>query len=253
MKDRHILLVAAALVFVMGFFYVKGQRPRKHIEDVETEETVESESPALRAPSPAPVVNAANPQPGRAVAPEQQAPAISETVLRNFATHMKEVQKCLHLSSVNVGEQAEPTPDSLLGMLRPALGESVVQIDDWSQFDITDKTGTKKRIRVDYDYPDGVTPNRRLSSYTLNSYGALEIDNLTSDQTDNPNEAYVESLKEGAQVMTEERAARVYFAQGEEVAFTIKNGKLDSFNISRSEYSINCSGLSEEGSKCSCP
>jgi hypothetical protein len=154
---------------------------------------------------------------------------------------------------VNSGPQAEPTPDNLLAMLRPTLGESVVQIDDWSQFDITDKSGTKKRIRVDYDYPDGVTPNRRLSSYTLNSYGALEIDNLTSDQTDNPNEAYIESLKEGAQVLTEERAARVYFAQGEEVAFAIKNGKLDSFNISRSEYSINCSGLSEENSRCSCP
>lgn len=253
MKDRHILLVAAALVFVMGFFYVKGQKPRKHIEDVEMEERVESESPALPAPLPKPVIDTSNSQTGRAVAPAPQPPAINEAVLRNFAVHMKEVQKCLHLSSVNVGDQADPTPDNLLGMLRPSLGESVVQIDDWSQFDITDKTGTKKRIRVDYDYPDGVTPNRRLSSYTLNSYGALEIDNLTSDQTDNPNEAYVESLKEGAQVMTEERAARVYFAQGEEVAFTIKNGKLDSFNISRSEYSINCSGLSEESSKCSCP
>jgi hypothetical protein len=127
-----------------------------------------------------------------------------------------------------------------------------VQIDDWSQFDLTDKTGTKKRYRVDYDYPDGVTPNRRLSSYTLNSYGALEIDNLTSDQTDNPNEAYIESLKEGTHVLSEERAARVYYSQGEELAFTMKNGKLDTFNITRSEYSINCSGLTEENSRCTC-
>lgn len=251
MKDRHILLVAAALVFVMAFFYIKGKKPRKHIEEAEVEETVESQPAAASRPQ---VQAAAAKSTDNSFAPPvPPSPAVNEAIQRNFAEHMLEVAKCLHLSSVNVGPMAEPTPDNLMGMLRPALGESVVQIDDWSQFDITDKSGTKKRIRVDYDYPDGVTPNRRLSSYTLNSYGALEIDNLTSDQTDNPNEAYIESLKEGAQVMTEERAARVYFAQGEEVAFSIKNGKLDSFNISRSEYSINCSGLSDENSKCSCP
>jgi hypothetical protein len=252
MKDRHILLVAAALVFVMGFFYVKGKKPRKPIEETEIEETLESESATAAKPVQLPAA-AVTSSDRTFAAPAPQNPVVNEAILRNFANHMKEVEKCLHLSSVNSGPQAEPTPDNLLAMLRPTLGESVVQIDDWSQFDITDKSGTKKRIRVDYDYPDGVTPNRRLSSYTLNSYGALEIDNLTSDQTDNPNEAYIESLKEGAQVLTEERAARVYFAQGEEVAFAIKNGKLDSFNISRSEYSINCSGLSEENSRCSCP
>lgn len=252
MKDRHILLVAAVLVFVTAFFYIKGKKPHKPIDEAEVEETMD-EQPAKVA-QPLQLNTAAAPSTDSSFsAPTPQSPAVNETILKNFADHLKEMEKCLHLSNLNVGPQAEPTPDNLLSMLRPTLGESVVQIDDWSQFDITDKSGAKKRIRVDYDYPDGVTPNRRLSSYTLNSYGALEIDNLTSDQTDNPNEAYIESLKEGAQVMSEERAARVYFAQGEEVAFSIKNGKLDSFNISRSEYSINCSGLSEESSKCSCP
>ncbi len=251
MKDRHILIVAAALVFVMAFFYIKGKKPHKHIEEPEIEEAVEDQQAAVAKPQQSAAAAAST---DVSFAPAvQPSPEANEAIMRNFAEHMKEVAKCLHLTALNVGQQAEPTPDSLMAMLRPTLGESVVQIDDWSQFDITDKGGTKKRIRVDYDYPDGVTPNRRLSSYTLNSYGALEIDNLTSDQTDNPNEAYIESLKEGAQLMAEERAARVYFAQGEEVAFSIKNGKLDSFNISRSEYSVNCSGLSEENSKCSCP
>jgi hypothetical protein len=173
--------------------------------------------------------------------------------MKNFVTHLQEVQKCLHLNNMNVDQLADPRPDNLLSLLRPTLGEAVVQIDDWSQFDMTDKNGVKKRIRVDYDYPDGVTPNRRLSSYTLNSYGALEIDNLTTDQADNPNEAYIESLKEGSHVTSEERAARVYYSQGEEVSFTMRNGKLDTFSISRSEYSINCTALTEENSKCSCP
>lgn len=252
MKDRHILLVAAALVFVMAFFYIKGKKHRKHIDEAEVEESLEIEP--VKDLKPAVIAGAAPASYDTTqTTAVPQNPVVNETVMRNFAERMKEVEKCLHLGPLNIGQQADPTPDGLLALLRPNLGESVVQIDDWSQFDITDKSGTKKRIRVDYDYPDGVTPNRRLSSYTLNSYGALEIDNLTSDQTDNPNEAYVESLKEGAQVTSEERAARVYFAQGEEVAFAIKNGKLDSFNISRSEYSVNCSGLSEETSKCSCP
>jgi flagellar basal body-associated protein FliL len=252
MKDRHIVVVALVLVAVMMFFYFKGKKPVK--AEVETSVTETEEKPViLQKYEPVvqtiPVSGTGETAP---VSTTAAAPALNENILKNFARHMVEVQKCLHLNSVNVGEQMDPRTDNLMSLLRPTLGEAIVQIDDWSQFDLTDKTGTKKRYRVDYDYPDGVTPNRRLSSYTLNSYGALEIDNLTSDQTDNPNEAYIESLKEGTHVLSEERAARVYYSQGEELAFTMKNGKLDTFNITRSEYSINCSGLTEENSRCTC-
>jgi hypothetical protein len=250
MKDRYIFLLAAALIVAMFFFYFKGKKPAKVADETETEDTLTQVTPA-RKEQVVQTIPASADTSRAVIAPPKN--NLSDTVLKNFATHMSEVQKCLHLTAMNVGAQAEPTSDTLLSLLKPSLGEPVVQIDDWSQFDLTDKSGTKKRVRVDYDYPDGVTPNRRLSSYTLNSYGALEIDNLTSDQTDNPNEAYIESLKEGAQVTSDERASRVYFSQGEEVAFSLRNGKLDSFNISKSEYSITCTAVSDENSKCSCP
>jgi hypothetical protein len=253
MKDRYLFAIAAALVFIMAFFFFKSKKRPKVLEteDVEIEEEIVNQTPTaaagqntIRLSSDASVAKVSSPTPTTGVNP---------VLFRNFAEHMKEVAKCLQLKDLSPGDQVDPTPDNLISMLRPNLGEVIIQIDDWSQFDIIEKNGTKKRIRVDFDYPDGVTPNRRLSSYTYNSYGSLEIDNLTADQTDNPNEAYIESLKEGSQVNLEERAARVYFSQGEEVSFTIKNGKLDTFNISRSEYAINCTGLSEENSKCSCP
>ncbi len=89
--------------------------------------------------------------------------------------------------------------------------------------------------------------------FTVNAYNSLEIDNLTNDQTDNPNTAYIDSLKEGVQLTSEEKAARFYFTQGEELVYTMKNGHLDSFNISRGERAINCTNMSTESSRCSCP
>ena len=137
--------------------------------------------------------------------------------------------------------------------LRGSVGEPVVQLEDWSQFDLVDKTGVKKRVRVDYDYPDGATPNRRLSTYTLNTYGSYEIDNLTNDQSDNPNESYIESLKEGQRLQVEEKSSRVYFSQGEELIVASRNGRLNSLSITRGQYSYNCFNLSEENSACTCP
>lgn len=257
MKDRHIFLIAAMLVFVMAFFFLKGKKRHRVVEDTEVEEIQDTRTaaPKINLPNPAATATEVSQMP-TAIKPiaQTQNNLVSEAVMKNFVSHMREVEKCLKLRTLNMGVAVDPTPDNLIGLLRPSLGEQIVQIDDWTQFDITDKSGVKKRIRVDYDYPDGVTPNRRLSSYTVNSYGSLEIDNLTADQTDNPNEAYVESLKEGAQLHVQESASRMYFAQGEEVAYTIKNGRIDTINISRGENAVNCSGLGEEGtSKCSCP
>ena len=254
MKNRHIFLIGAVIVLVMAFFFFKGKKRHKVVDDTEVETSDEvaaapQKAAAMPINAPAAVSSTTVKNVGGA-----SKVALSPAILKSFVDRMKEAEKCLSLTAQpNMASEVNPTAESLISMLKPSLGEVVVQIDDWSQFDIVDKSGTKKRVRVDFDYPDGVTPTRRLSMYTVNSYGALEIDNLSNDQSDNPNEAYIESLKEGSQQLGDEKSSRVYFSQGEELAFTLKNGQLDTFNISRGERAVNCSGLSEENSKCSCP
>ena len=128
-----------------------------------------------------------------------------------------------------------------------------MQMEDYAQSEFIDRDSTRKRVRVDYDYVEGANYTRRLSIYQINAYGAPEIVDLTADQANNPNQAYIDSLTEGTQVIGEERGARVYFQQGEEVVFSMKNGILQNLSVNRGERSFNCFSLGEENSNCSCP
>ena len=243
-----------AMIFVVAFFFFRSQKPHRVAdEDETTGVSRENNAGAISQKVMSANIAGTSSTVGAAVAtaPAQQAP-ISENIMKLFGENLAAMQKCLGISAATPGP-AVPSPENLLNFLRPALGETVVQIDDWTQTDLIDKAGVKKRMRVDFDYPDGVTANRRLSMYTVNSYGALEIDNLTNDQSDNPNAAYVESLKEGNQVVSEEKAARAYFSQGEEVVYTMKNGRLDTVSVSKGDRAMNCSNLSDDTAKCSCP
>jgi hypothetical protein len=254
MKTRHIVLVVLILV-MMGVYYYKDRSQTVDSVDADSSEETQVANPYR--PSPSQAQNEmASTDLTTAVLPIQnpENQPISEAVQKRFAVHMVNLEKCLRLSSASATLPVlQPTSDQLMAQLRGSLGEPVVQLEDWTQFDVIDKVGVKKRIRVDYDYPDGATPNRRLSSYTLNSYGSYEIDNLTNDQSDNPNEAYVESLKEGQRLTQEEKSSRFYFSQGEELIVSLKNGRLTSMSVTRGEYAYNCNNLSEETSVCTCP
>lgn len=255
MKSRHIVLVVLILA-VMGVYYFKDRRATVDSSDSELADNSQELKPHQAAKAQEKIVGSVSTDPTAvAAAPKNtEIQPISEAVQKRFAGQMVNLEKCLHLTSASAALPVlQPTPDQLMTQLRGSLGEPVVQLEDWMQFDITDKAGVKKRVRVDYDYPDGATPNRRLSSYTLNSYGSYEIDNLTNDQSDNPNEAYIESLKEGSRVTQEEKSSRLYFSQGEELLVVMKNGRLTSMSVTRGEFAYNCNNLSEETSTCTCP
>lgn len=254
MNNKSIFVLGALIIVAALFLFKDPKKRTKNVEDEaeysETESEVKTpeqvEQPIQSASTDlSKVQQAANPAP---------APQVNELILKKYSQHLMNMERCLRLQNQNFTDSAaQPSPENLISGLRPNLGDTVVQLDDWAQYDLLDKSGVKKRIRVDVDYPDGATPNRRLSMYTVNSYGALEIDNLTNDQSDNPNMAYIESLKDGMQTLSEEKAVRVYFAQGEELLYTMKNGQIDSFSISKTDRAYNCTNLMSENSVCTCP
>ena len=254
MNNKNLFLIGV-LIIVAALFLFKD--PKKRAQSVDDEaEYSETESNEKSAAQPLQQVAASSTDLAQAlpVAKTVSQPQVNEAVLKRYSQHLINMEKCLRLQNQNFTDSAaQPSADNLISGLRPNLGDTVVQLEDWSQFDLLDKSGVKKRIRVDVDYPDGATPNRRLSMYTVNSYGALEIDNLTNDQSDNPNMAYVDSLKDGMQTLTEEKAVRVYFSQGEELLYTMKNGQIDSFSISKNDRAYNCTNLMSENSTCNCP
>jgi hypothetical protein len=255
MNNKSIFVLGALIVVAALFLFKDPKKRSKSVDDEseysETESDENSSRQKNQNSTPASTDLTQTQQP---VANTQVAPQLNEAVMKRYAQHLMNMEKCLRLQNQNFNDATStPSAENLISGLRPNLGDTVVQLEDWAQYDLLDKSGVKKRIRVDVDYPDGATPNRRLSMYTVNSYGALEIDNLTNDQSDNPNLAYIESLKEGMQTLTEEKAVRVYFSQGEELLYTMKNGQIDSFSISKMDRAYNCTNLMSENSACTCP
>lgn len=257
MNNKSIFVIGA-LIIVVALFLFKDNKPRKKTVDEEAEysETEEPEAKQSTEVQNNTAATAILSSSDKTALTTQTQPTsqLSEAILKKYAQHLANMERCLQLQTQNFAQGTfQPSADQLISGLRPNLGDTVVQLEDWSQFDVVDKSGVKKRIRVDVDYPDGATPNRRLSTYTVNAYGGLEIDNLTNDQSDNPNLSYIESLRDGMQTLTEEKAARVYFAQGEELLYTVKNGQIESFSLSKADKAYNCSNLTSENSICTCP
>lgn len=257
MSNRS-LLVIGAIALVVALYYSTRKKPSVKHDEPEIEETTEAQTAPIIKPRP--VITSADlskAQSGdnsiKAYVPAVKPTQLSDQVLRQFSNHLRSMNNCLGLSAPQSDVMVQPTIDNLLQNLRSSLGDSVMQSEDFIQTEIIDKDSSRKRVRVDYDYIDGTNYNRRLSMYQINSYGMPEIMDLTSDQSNNPNQAYVESLIEGNQVTVEERGARVYFSQAEEVVFTMKNGILQNVSVNRADRAFNCFNLGEENSNCTCP
>lgn len=253
MKNKYLIAIAA-IVMLMGLLFSNDKKSKvvqQKTADAETYKVpvkVVATAPSQSLSASAEAMSVAAPP----ISAETR--QVNELVLKQFSLHLKLMNKCLGLTGDSViRESTEPSFQNLLENLRPSLGDVVVQMDDWDQTEILDSDSTRKRIRVDYEYPDGRNPSRRLSMYQINSYGMPEIVNLTADEVNNPNEAYVASLIDGHKIVTEEKGARAYFPDGEELIFSERNGHLQSVSINKGDSSFNCFNLDEENSTCSCP
>ena len=251
MKTRYLLAILTT-AFVMVLLFAKDKKSKtKEAALHKAEEKFELKKPVLPAPIATAVVSSDQKMPAAEIVSEKR--QSSEVVQKKFSAHLKSMAKCLKLTEPSITEKTEPTSELLLATLRSSFGDMVVQMDDWSQTEFFDEGTVRKRVRVDYDYPDGATATRRLSMYQINAYGMPEIMNLTADEVNNPNEAYVSSLFEGRKLIAEEKGARAYFPGGEELIFSVRNGQLQSVSLNKGENSFNCFNLDEENSSCTCP
>lgn len=255
MNTKYLVAIGATIL-VMALLFSKDKK-EKLSEDSsgEVEETSQVKAQPVSAAS-ADATSAASVDKTPVLnLPVAEVMPVNPKVAELFAAHLKFMNRCLGVSSANPSplDKVAPSADNLFNQLRSSLGEVVMQMDDWSQTEIIDDKSVRKRVRVDYDYLDGAVPNRRLSMYQINSYGMPEIMSLSNEEINNPNQAYVDSLIEGNKVLNDEKGARAYFAEGEEVIYSIRNGQIQSLSINRADKSFNCFNLDDEKSTCTCP
>lgn len=181
-----------------------------------------------------------------------QAGAAREAISKNFVEHLKAVGTCLKINPAIDNATIEPTYDNLLISLRPAIGELVVQMDDWTQMDLQNPDGTRKRLRTEVNYENPNSPVKYVQLYNINDQGFPEMQTVDPEKARNPTDDYINYLRAGANLVLDERGSRVYFQEGEEIVLVERAGMIESFSMSKNGKTVSCSALDALNSNCQC-
>lgn len=175
-----------------------------------------------------------------------------EVTSANFAQHLSTIGKCLGINNTIERDQIEPTYDNLILSLAPALGAVVVQMDDWTQMDLQNPDGTRRRLRTEVNYENPNEPVKYVQLYNINDQGFPEMQQIDPEKARNPSEDYINYLRGGANLVLDERGSRAYFSEGEEMVLVERAGVIESFSLTRNGKTVSCTGLDVANSNCQC-
>lgn len=248
---KDLLLGIVATIIAMALFYYADNPTtplniKKNKIDSETDYSVPTTKIVNQAQE-----EAAQPAVSAPVA-AQKTPEVREQVAKNFVEHLKAVGTCLKINPAIDHTSIEPTYDNLLVSLRPAIGELVVQMDDWTQLDLQNPDGTRRRIRTEVNYENPNEPVKYVQLYNINEQGFPELQPVDAEKARNPTDDYINYLRGGANLIVDERGSRVYFQEGEEMILVERSGNIESFSLTKNGKTVSCTSLDAVNSNCQC-
>jgi hypothetical protein len=254
MKSRSIIAILVVIA-VMYFLFKKDRQEAAKNASQETEETTQavrvgnSKKPTETQSQPTdienPIAQTASATP--AVSPQQ-----IEEVQKNFSNQMRQLGQCLAVQVSADQEKIDPQYDNLSQSLSSGFGNMLVKMDDWTQWEGQASDGSVKRIRTEIEYLENNIPTKRVQLYKLNQQGMPELQDLSEDEALNPPDEYLNNLRGDARTLVDEKASRGYYAEGEELVVVERNGKIQSFSMSKGEKTFSCTDTDTVGSHCQC-
>lgn len=173
-------------------------------------------------------------------------------IQKKFSQNLKTISECLEIPNAQIKSAAEPNLTELNDVLKQGLGEMVVYMDDWSESQVQFPDGTKKNFREEMSYEDPKNPTKYLMVYKIHDQGPMEMETLDPNKSQNPTPEYIDSLKIGSTLNSEEKGGRVYYPNNEELVVVEKNGRLESLSMSRKNKFISCNDLNTLKGECLC-
>lgn len=252
MRLKYFLAIAVTILIMGALFY--KDHPENPLQTAEeNEQVVQNDQANLSNEKSNQVIEkqASDPK----TIKDKAAQATDEQSLeiqKAFADHLKELGRCMEVTTIPNSEKTEPTFESLSTNLKPALGEVVVRMDDWTQEDFKSDDGSTKRIRTEVEYQETGNPVRRAQFYKINAQGMPEMQALNPDQAIDPSDDFLSSLKGDGQVTLEEKGGRVYYQEGEELVLVERGGKIQSFSLTKGEKTFSCTETDATTSNCQC-
>lgn len=174
----------------------------------------------------------------------------------DFSRSLQELKTCFQdpeqVSTESQGSSPSPTTtrDSLAASLDETLGEALTESQDWASTDVKHSNGEIRRILIETNY-GGDTTDRVLKYFKLTPQGEFQALELTEDQSLNPTEALVSSLILGNEVVSEEKADRIYFPNGEEALLNTKNSIVQDLEVWKDGKNFKCD-FRDKQARCRC-
>lgn len=256
MRKDFLLMIGATLIAMALFYFADNPTAKLNIGKNKIDSDSDYGVPADRQLLNSQVQQAVDTQQARlavsAPSAALQAGSARDQISKNFAEHLKAVGTCLKINTAIDNPMIEPTYDNLLVSLRPAVGELVVQMDDWTQMDLQNPDGTRKRLRTEVNYDNPNQPVKYVQLYNINDQGFPELQNVDPEKARNPSDDYINYLRGGAELTLNERGSRVYFQEGEEIVLVERSGVIESFSMTKNGKTVSCTGLDAMNSNCQC-
>ncbi len=253
MRAKTLLAITITLI-IMAFFFFK-ERAVSPLEVAEApiqtdlvakEADIKSESKQVIADQAADTTSIKE-KSDQTITPEQM-----EQIEVTFSDNLKQLGTCLGIQPSVDADKIAPSFDNLVSSLKPALGEIVVKMDDWTQNDFRYDDGSKKRIRTETEYLDTGSPVRRAQLYKINDQGMPELQPLATDAATDPSDEFLSTLRGEGQETLEEKGGRVYYQEGEELVLVERSGKVQSFSLSKGEKTFSCTETDATSANCQC-
>ena len=167
------------------------------------------------------------------------------------AQAMNDMRTCLDID-LRPFSESDLTVEAFLERLQEPLGAVVLKSEDWSHIQVKMADGTRRRIRVENDTNQDGDLVRRLSYFSINNLGVEEELPVSEAQRENPTESLIASLSSDGEVELKEMALDVYFATGEEVKITERNGQIADVEFTLNGKTFKCLQLQKSANPCTC-
>jgi hypothetical protein len=177
-----------------------------------------------------------------------ESPALFEAWAKNAPL----MGECLGIEVTPPTAQDDLAITGLSKIVRATFGDVLNTQNKWTVVDYKTKYGEIRRVYVEYSTDRTQSLARKVQHFTMLVTGKVRDIRLDKELNDNPTDAEIQSLSADGTVVATARSVQVNFANGDEINYVEKNGKVHSFVASHLGKYYRCSDADSDKMACSC-
>jgi hypothetical protein len=175
-----------------------------------------------------------------------------EAPSNNLAEVLERFHSCVTIPRGDLPNPAPPSLNTWVQYLQSRLGETVFNSEEWRNTDLQLANGEKRRIRVEYDMGENEEYVKKLKYSIVGTDNQIIPLSVSTEHSENPTEAFIETLEKEGEVTVSEKAYRMYFKDGSELYAVERNGVVKDLDVSKDGKLFRCTQMDTTKFNCEC-